>query len=81
MIDPFRDPAVWTRKTGGAWELRHSVADDPATYPEAALVRHETCEFRLTPIKASEPPGGAYTLLHPGWVHEEPVPAETGGRV
>jgi N-acetyl sugar amidotransferase len=81
MIDPFRDPAVWTRKTGGAWELRHSVADDPATYPEAALVRSETCEFRSTPIKASEPPGGAYTLLHPGWVHEEPVRAETGGRV
>lgn len=79
-IDPFRDPAVWNRRTDGSWELRHSVADDSAAFPDAALPRREGCEFRLTPIKASEPPGGAYTLLHPGWVHEGPVPVQTGGQ-
>ncbi len=79
-IDPFRDPAAWVREVNGTWALRSSVAVDPEAYPDAALPRREACEFRLTPIKAPEPPGGAYTLLHPGWVHEGPAPAETGGR-
>ncbi|MGE0254650.1 MAG: N-acetyl sugar amidotransferase [Alphaproteobacteria bacterium] len=68
QVDRHRDPAIWSRSSGGDWVLHDSVPSHADEAADVALAKIEDCRFLVTPSKNPAADEAAYVLLHRGWV-------------
>lgn len=72
FVDQKRDPKVWHRGEGGAWELLDRAGNhlQDAGVEEVRLKKTEKCDFAVTPSKKPGPDSEEYTLIGKGYVNQ-----------